>query len=261
MKKQPKKVKSVQRFFVENLVFLDRTAKTLKQSIITESDAILAELDKINDKTVDSPEEAFRELVNADIIPNNSTVIVVDVPTPASVNASFQQWIDDNMHTPVEPENFTANSRVVDQYQPSYEEITALPENPTQLGLKDAVTGDLTVAGELYLTMVDAGFTEEEALDAISIGATTPVGMGEETYSSWYGESKKKLSEDDDGDEIDDSEGDGFDDAELEETLGTPNEARERYVEPIPALQGLQHGSMRESAKAPAKVAPKKVTK
>ena len=147
--------------FNQKFVFLNRKAKTLRESVITESDDILAAMNEIGDKSVESPEQAYAELVSADVLDDNTTVIVVEKPTQEGVFAALDAWVDDQFaDQQIEPDMFMANRGVAHDYQPDYADVVAQPDNAVAKGLVDPITGEQLA-----------------------------VQCSEEVYSSYYGES------------------------------------------------------------------------
>lgn len=213
--KRTKQAAFAESITVPNFVFINRASKSLRGAVITESDEILKALDTINDKTVDTPEDAYAELVQAGLLGAGDVVLVIDNGTEESVFDALDTWADEQLaQNQITPDMFMANRRATDEFQPDYSDITDVPKNAVAKGLVaplDSVADD---------------------------------DIEEELYSSYYGE-------EDDGDSDmmgDEGGGDGAD--EMEESA---------YVAKVPALQGLQKGSMRESKATHAQ--PKKTAK
>lgn len=126
-----KSKKIVKESFGNKFIFINKQAKTLKESVLCEHDDILAAMDQMHDKQIDSPEHAIGELNKMEhLIDDDTVLLVVDSPTEASVFDALDAWTDEQLAlNQISDEDFMVNNGVMSDIQPDYEDITKEPNN------------------------------------------------------------------------------------------------------------------------------------
>lgn len=178
----------------ECFIFIDRSAKTLKESIITESDDILAALDNVQDKSITGVQDAYADLIDLDILPDNAVVIVVDDNTIDSVGSALDAWVDDKLAThQIEPDMFMANRGATHEFYQDNEEIIEQPNNAVALGLAPALGTSSSESDEMEAYVRSLLGEDDDSIEDADEGAGDGELGGEDFEESFVNPALKGL--------------------------------------------------------------------